>query len=543
MTDFILEARDLELYSALTDNGAGGLSSSIGEMATQTNGAKIDLAKAHVKYPGLTPYELMISESQERMSVAVPSSKVEAFKKLAKKYSVQVSDIGEFTNSGVLEVYYDKKIVAHLDLHFLHEALPKMNLKARYQSFGLLKERNSWRKDLKDLYNLQTDSRVAKTKKKFSLDSLEEIIQTLLASPNIKSKEDLVRHYDHEVGASTLVKPFVGETGRAPSDGAVVWLHPHGGASDSAITVGIGMAPRLSLIDPYIMAQYSLDEAVRNIVASGADPEMVSLLDNFCWPDPVASEKNPDGEMKLGALVRSCYGMRELCLSYGMPLISGKDSMKNDYRGPNKKGEERVISVLPTLLITALGKADANHLTQTAINNDEQYLYILGPKLLRQSRSLLGSEFFEFFSLSNDDLKNEKMPLPIADEANHFLELYKSIFEARKSKLFSTLHDISDGGAIIALVEKVMGVNLGLNLDFSYASDDEMARELFNEAPGRFVVSVSKTKKDQFENFFKNHDLRLVGETANHSNVVLKCQNKTFNMNKASFESAFGGGF
>ena len=242
--DFLLEARDFGLFSCVTDNGAGGLSSSVGEMATLSGGALLDLSKAPTKYPNLKPWELMISESQERMTFAVPPHHCQQFEQLAKQRGVIATDIGIYTDSGNLVVTYDGEIVALLDLEFLHESLPPMQIPARWN--GPL-ERRTW---------------ISRDDRRSSEDcDWSEKLYTLLSSPNIASKEYWVRQYDHEVQGATHIKPFGGQTQKGPNDSGVIWLYPHGGEKENSICVGCGLQPRMSLYDPYIMAQYAVDES------------------------------------------------------------------------------------------------------------------------------------------------------------------------------------------------------------------------------------------------------------------------------------------
>ncbi|MBF0443454.1 MAG: phosphoribosylformylglycinamidine synthase, partial [Oligoflexales bacterium] len=344
--DFILAARDLGLYSSITDNGAGGFSSSIGEMARETGGAAIELQKAPTKYPGLRPFELMVSESQERMTLAVSEANADRFLSLAEKYGVSASDLGEFSSSGYLEVNYSGKPVALLSLDFLHESLRPLSLAAEWKG-------PSEGKDWADT--------VAKPKIPWNRigektgSRIQSILIRLLEAYNITSKERWVRQYDHEVQAATIVKPFTGKSMRGPSDSGVLWTKMHGGSEHSAIAISNGLCPRLSSYDGYLMAMWAVDEAVRNLVASGANIEKISLLDNFCWPDPVESPSNAGGRQKLAALVRACEGLYDISVAYGMPLVSGKDSMKNDFNGFDRAGKRVKISVLPTLLVTGMG--------------------------------------------------------------------------------------------------------------------------------------------------------------------------------------------
>ncbi len=476
VTDFLMKAQELGLYSAITDNGAGGLSSSIGEMATMTNGVEIDLKLCPVKYEGLTPFEIMISESQERMSLSVPPANIAEFLELAEKYKINATDIGEFNDSGDLKVFYGDELVCLLDLEFLHESLPEMNLKATWNGSRI---RKTWSKNTKLM-----DARG-------ELDNnVSNILLNLLQTPNIASKEKWVRQYDHEVQAATAVKPFVGKNGKGPGNSGVIWLKPHGGNPDNAIAIGCGMAPRISLYDGYQMALFAVDEALRNVVVSGGDIDNCCLLDNFCWPDPVQTARNPDGDYKLGQLVRSCAGLYDICTEYGTPLVSGKDSMKNDYRGKNHNGEELLISVLPTLLVTAMAKAKIKHVVTSDFKNEGDLIYVIG----KQSSGLQGSELAEIYNI--DDAK-----LPDIDiKANK--ALYRNYYQACQKDLIKSGHDISDGGLLVAISESMIGGELGADLVINRLDPDY----LFNEAPGRFMVSIAPENKQEFENIFNNFE-------------------------------------
>ncbi len=459
MSDFLLEARDLGLFSCLTDNGAGGLSSSVGEMAVLSNGACLDLALAPTKYPNLKPWELMVSESQERMTVAVPPKSLDAFLRLAEKRGVVATRLGTFTDTGFLEVFFDEQRVAHLSLDFLHNSLPQMKLQARWD--GPV-QRNSW---------IDKDLRQDPTNHTW-IDKLK----TLLSAPNVVSKEDWVRQYDHEVQGATIGKPFGGASQQGPNDAGVIWLHPHGGSKESAISVGCGLAPRLSLYDPYWMAQRAFDEAIRNIVSTGANIDQTCALDNFCWPNPILSEQVPDGDVKLGQLVRCCVGLYDICIAYGVPLVSGKDSMKNDFRGRNGLGEPLNISILPTLLVTALGRCPVSARQDSAFKTTGDRVVRLG----LPSVSLLGSEFAEQYVVK------QTSAIEMDLECNR--RLYRFVGEALKQGLLQSIHDISDGGLLCAVVESCVGNGLSVSLQVN--ADDE---SLFGEGAGGFVVSVSET--------------------------------------------------
>lgn len=492
--DFLIEARSLGLFNSVTDNGAGGLSSSVGEMSQLTNGAHIDLENVLVKYPGLSPYELMVSESQERMTFSVPKETLDEFLLLAKKRSVEAAVIGAFNDSGFLKVKYNNEVVADLSLHFLHESLMPMQLKAH---FDMKRKAPHW-----------IQKSIAKPL--LPKHDLKKIVLDLFSSPNIRSHEHLVRRYDHEVKGATLVKPFTGSKEKgfsAPSDAGVIWMKPHGGEEDNALAIACGICPKLSEFDTYMMAEYAVDEAVRNAVCVGANPDEMVLVDNYCWPDPIASERNPDAELKLAQLVRASKALYDLSVAYGMPFVSGKDSMKNDFIGLNNEGEKIKISVPPTLLVTAMGRVPTlDAITTSEIKNEGSLVYLLGESLLDYQSAFELAELYEDYQVS--------YPLPRLDSKKQ-LGLYREFHKALKANLIESSHDVSDGGLLIALAEKMMGVSYGMKLDFtdSFMNEQKMMALFFNESAGRLVVSVKKDNQKAFESAFKDHHFLKLGVT------------------------------
>ncbi len=505
MLDFILEARDLGLYTCITDNGAGGLSSSVGEMACFSGGARLDLQRAPTKYAGLVPWELMVSESQERMTLAVPPDKLDRLLQLAKQRGVVATDLGYFSDSGYLDVYYGIVCVASLSLNFLHDSLPQMKLVACWDG---PRKRETW---------LDEDYRYPNT----NVSWLTKI-HRVLSSPNVRSKESWVRQYDHEVQGATHIKPFGGKTQTGPNDAGVIWLYPHGGERQNAVAIGCGLAPRMSLYDPYLMAQYAVDEAIRNVVAVGGDIDNLCLLDNFCWPDPVQSSKTPDGEYKLGQLVRCCAGLHEICLQYGTPLVSGKDSMKNDFRGVNGGGEPMVISILPTLLVTAMAKSSVQATQTSDFKLAGDLIYLIGKDAL----GLSGSEYAEHFVI---DASQSAVP-PVDMEMNH--RLYKKMFEGHQRQLFASVHDISDGGLVCALIESCFGNGLGCRVEI-----EPTDQALFSEGTGRFVVSISPNNHQDFLRLFAELPHQYLGAVTEETTLTLEWDERVYC--SASVESFF----
>jgi phosphoribosylformylglycinamidine synthase len=474
--DFLLVARDRLLYNSITDNGAGGLSSSVGEMSGATNGAVLNLEKVPLKYPGLMPWQILVSESQERMTLSVPKENWEALSDLAKTYQVEATAVGEFTDNGKFLCKFHDKTVGEIDLSFLHDGLPKMELKARFEG-----RYETWKKKHKT--------------KNIAKNNHDELMHELLKHPVISSKEKWIRQYDHEVQGGTVVKPMEGLSSSAPNDAGVVWYGAHGVEGVDGFAVASGICPHFSIDDTYLMTQMAVDESVRNLICHGADPEKVALVDNFCWPDPTPGDKNPDAEFKLAQLVRSCMALKDMMGIYGMPFVSGKDSMKNDYHGDKVK-----ISVLPTLLVTALGHVpDVRNVPKSQAKNG-QLLYRIGHKNY-------GKYFGHFLHQLTDLDRDNKMKF----DWKGIRSLYTTMFEAGQKNLMTAVHDISEGGLMVTLFETLMMDKLGITL--SLPSNTDETAWLYSELPGHFVVAVDRNKKDQFESHFAPELREVLGET------------------------------
>ena len=481
MIDFLLEARDLGLYSALTDNGAGGLSSSIGEMAKDCDGATVELDRAPLKYAGLDPWEIFVSEAQERMSVAVPERHLEAFMDLSRRRGVESTDLGAFDDSGFLTLKFRGETIGTLSMHFLHEGLPELVIPAK------------WVPPVNpEPATLPGDARGD--------------LLALLGAWNICSKEPWVRQYDHEVQGQSVVKPFTGAKNDGPSDAAVLQPVPH---SAKGLVVAHGIAPRYADIDAEAMTEAAIDEALRNLVAVGADPATGVALDNFCWPDPVESESNPDGAFKAAALVRSNEALRRVCIAYGLPLVSGKDSMKNDYGA----GKER-ISVPPTLLVTALATLpDVKKSVTLDAKEAGDVVYVLG-----LTRDECGAS--EWYTL-HGTLGNN---VPRLHDAARTLALYNALHKAMLAELVRSAHDCSDGGLGVALAETAMAGRLGLDATLDAVPVQGVAdsrRILWSESLGRLVVTVAPNKTAAFEKAMSGHVFARIGHIVSSPRIKI----------------------
>jgi len=471
MTDFLLMARDRGLYRAITDNGAGGLSSSVGEMAGMSGGAELELSNAPLKYAGLAPWEILLSEAQERMSLAIPPESIDEFMALARKMEVEATVLGTFTDSGKFHVRYGGKTAACLDMKFLHEGVPQMRLTARW-----VPPRHP-----EPGFPEPADYGSA--------------LRSMLSRLNICSKESVVRQYDHEVQGGSVVKPLVGAANDGPSDAAVIRPVLE---SFEGVVVANGICPRYGDIDAWHMAACAIDEAVRNAVAVGGSPDRLAGLDNFCWCDPVQSEKTPDGHYKLAQLVRANLALHELTLIYGVPCISGKDSMKNDYQIGDTK-----ISIPPTLLFSVIGRIeDVRRAVTMDAKRAGDLVYVLG----ETKRELGGSEWYALHGFVGNDV-------PKVD-GERALALYRALAKAIREGLVASCHDCSDGGLGVTLAETAFAGGLGMDVDLAAVPASRIARDdeaLFSESQSRFVATVRPEKKAAFEAALAGNTLACVG--------------------------------
>jgi len=451
----VLQARDLGLYDGITDCGAGGLSSAVGEMGKET-GVSVELSQAPLKYPGLDPWEIWLSEAQERMVLAVPPANLEALQGICDGLDVEVTVIGHFTDDGHLQVHYRGAVVADLDMHFLHKGLPTRHLRAVWEP-----------PDTSSPAPQQPET------------DLSGILLQLLASPNIASKEAVVRRYDHEVQGATIIKPLAGlEDG--PADAAVL-RSTYATDRWRGIAIGCGINPRYSALDPYAMAVSAVDEAVRNVVCVGADPDRIAILDNFCWGNP----NLPD---RLGSLVRATKGCYQGAIDFGTPFISGKDSLNNEYTDGTTG---RRISIPASLLISSIGIVpDVRHAVTMDLKEAGNRLYLVG----RTGNELGGSHYGLVLG------QDWGVP-PQAAPAG--LDTARALHRAMTEGLVRSCHDCSEGGMAVAAAEMCLAGDLGLELDLRNmvldASVDRTDLALFSESNSRYLVEVAPESAAAFE--------------------------------------------
>jgi phosphoribosylformylglycinamidine synthase len=475
--ELILRARDEGLYTAITDCGAGGFSSAVGEMGENV-GARVELKRAPLKYPGLRPWEIWLSEAQERMVLAVPEHNWQRLQEIAREQDVEATCLGEFEASGRLRIFYADDLVGDLSMEFLHDGVPRRNLQASWQPPQVELEKEE--------------------RKPFV--SPQDLLLTLLAHPDIRSKENVVRRYDHEVQGGTAVKPFVGIAEQGPSDAAVIV--PQAGqeaGTPRGVALGNGICPNYGFLDPYRMAWAAIDEAVRNVVAVGADPETIAILDNFCWGNP----NLPD---RLGSLVRCAQGCYDAAVTYQTPFISGKDSLYNEYTGAD--GQKHAIP--GTLLISAVGiLPDAGRAVTMDLKQPGSFLFVVG-----ETRAELGASHFSQVG-GRVRPQHQVAPQPNKEAPVRFKILHRAIHE----DLVLACHDCSEGGLAVALAEMCLAGQLGARVELmavprdpynAYAADEAI---LFSESLSRFIVEVSPQNADAFKEMMGDIPHACIGVT------------------------------
>jgi phosphoribosylformylglycinamidine synthase subunit PurSL len=464
----IKEARDLDLYSSITDCGAGGISCSVAEMARECGGCTVELDQVPLKYPNLEPWKIWTSESQERMTFAIPPEKVEQFTKLMNSRGVEVADIGSFNNSGRCVVKFHGETIVDLSMEFLHDGLPEKSLTTSYT------KTQHPEADFPQPEDLTTE------------------LQQLLARPNICSFEFITTQYDHNVQGGSTLKPLQGK-GRVNSPTSVTKPLLE---SNKGVVCSQGINARYSYIDTYHMSASAIDTAIRNVISVGGNLDHLALMDNFCWCS--SNEKERLGQLK--ASVQACY---DYAVAYGTPYISGKDSMFNDFKGYDKDGKATKISVAPTLLISALSVIDD---VTKSVSLDPKFagdlVYILG----ETKDELAGSEYFD-----QHGFLGNKIPQVNSEEA---IKLYRTFMEATDKRLIASALSPSQGGLGVALAKMAIAGQLGMQIDLNKVPQQNCDREdsiLFSESQSRFIVTIDPKRQEEFEALFANHPLAQIG--------------------------------
>ncbi|MBU2498126.1 MAG: phosphoribosylformylglycinamidine synthase, partial [Proteobacteria bacterium] len=516
MHDFLLEARDEGLISFITDNGGGGLSSSIGESGRFSNGCRVDLDRVPLKYVGLDQWEIWVSESQERMTIAVKPEHLDRFMELSTKHAVESTVIGEYNDTGYLRLDYKGKTCAFIRMDFLESDFPQWQFAAEWSPPEM--------RGLKEP--------VLSEPKRHGL-----LLRTMLSRPNLCARNWITRQYDHEVQGGSVVKPLVGKGRDLPSDAAVMRPLLH---SDRGIAVTQALNPFYSAIDTYHMTAVTIDEAVRKALAVGGDPDHLGGVDNFCWPTiQYHPTRNPDGKYKAAQLVRANWALRDYCLAFGIPLLSGKDSMYIDGHLEGSFGERRKISGMPTLLFTVSSVVkDVGKCVTMDAKFPGDLIYVLG-----ETRNELGAS--EYYQL----MEEVGLHVPKVD-VNLFWPVYRSLHRAIQEGLVSSAHAVTRGGLAVHLSLVAMGGETGVDVDLGdvpICEDLHNTQILYSESAGRFVVTVSPERQEAFEELFRGMKTARIGKITESRSFRLKDKGGTLIMDedilelKECWKSPFGG--
>jgi len=484
MYDFLMEARDLGYYRTLTDNGAGGLSSSVGEMARLSGGFEMDLKKVPLKYPGLDEWEILVSESQERMSVALKPEYKKEFMELAKRRGVEATILGNFNRSGKFHVKYGRRTVAYLDMDFVHEGVPQWEATANWKR----PKHKEPEIEIKDSYDYD--------------------LSKLLSSWNICSREWTIRQYDHEVKGGSVVKQLVGKENDGPSDASIIRPDLE---SKEGLIVTHGHRPSYSDIDTYWMAASAIDEAIRNVIAVGGNLDWLAFNDNFCWPSPIGDE------YKEAQLVRANKALYKFTRGFGTPCISGKDSMSIGYNVCDKDGNKlKKIAGQPSLLMTAIGKIDDLRKAVTMdFKGEGDLIYVLG----KTYNELGGSEYYKLRKEIGNNVP--KVRLRTARK------MYRALSEAVGKELVESCHDCSEGGMAVALAESSFAGGYGMYVDLSKIPASYKAKKrndalLFSGSNSRFVVSVAPENRKEFEKTMKGNYFACIGRVIPDERMIVE---------------------
>jgi len=480
--EVILQARDEGLYHAVTDCGAGGFSSAVGEMG-ETIGAEVWLDRAPLKYDGLSHTEIWISEAQERMVLAVPPDKLDRLAQICKKEDVEYAVIGRFVPTGKLRLLYQDTEVGSIDMEFLHGGRPPVVRQAVYQNKPE-----------------ETGSLGALTK-----PEIESTLQKVLSTPTVASKHWIIRQYDHEVQGGSVVKPLVGPACNGPSDAAVVRPKL---TSNRALVLSCGMNPRFGDLDPYHMATSAIDEAVRNAIAVGSRPDRIAILDNFCWG-------NTDRPETLGTLVRAAIACHDLALAWKTPFISGKDSLNNEFTWFDAKGEKQSIAIPCSLLISAMGQIDdASKAITMDFKQSGNAIYLVG-----STREELGGSHAAMV------LKKSGGHVPKVDPAIA-MESYRKLHAAIDRGLVVSCHDLSEGGLAVAIAEMAFAGELGAELDLTQMRNSSFIDApvaLFSESNSRLLVEVTPAHTKEFENAMNGVTWYPLGSVTSGDCITIHC--------------------
>ena len=462
--DFVLDAREQGLIECITDCGAGGFSSAAGEMLSETGG-EILLDNAPLKQPGLLSWHIFLSESQERMVLSVKEENLDKLRELAAVYETELTVLGSSDGTGILKVKHHGHTVCELDCRRLHDA-PRLKLQStwttpQWSPLPALDESN-----------------------------LGAVLRRVLSDFAVVSREPVIREYDHEVQGNTMLKPLAGATGDAPQDGSVIRVD----GSQRLISLALSLLPEWGKYDPHAMGRACVDECVRQLILTGANPDKLAILDNYCMG-------NPYDARELGALVESARGLAEAATVYGTPFISGKDSFYNFFNT-----DDGPVSIPVTALISGLGIVeDAKHVTGSSIRGDGHVLCLIGgPETGKARESLGGSVYARTENLTNQ-------PVPQFDPVKA-LASYRAYHECVKAGHILSAHDVSEGGVAVTLAEMAFSMKAGVYVVLLPSATNPVV-QLFDETPGQFIIEVAKENVKAVQAAFHGVSFTHLGHT------------------------------
>lgn len=477
MSDALIkEIRDKGWYTAITDNGAGGLSSSVGEMAGQSGGFHVELERVPLKYPGMAPWEIWISESQERMTLAVPPEHTDDLISFLARRGVEATVIGTYTDSGRAKVSWHGETIMDISMDFLHDGIPETPLTTTFTRGG-------------------QEEPALQDKTDYGPDLL-----AMMGRLNICSKEFIATQYDHEVQAGSVLKPLQGP-GRVYAETSITKPVL---TSSKGVILSQALFPRYSDIDTAAMAAAGLDMAVRNIIAAGGDIRHTALLDNFCW----CSSDEPE---RLGQLKRAVETIYDLAVKYETPFISGKDSMFNDFKGYDSSGKAITISAPPTLLVSSIGVIDdVRKSVSLAPKAAGDLVYLLGVT----KDEMGGSEYYDHLGYLGSNVPET--------DGHQNLRLYKLLGRATRDRLVASALSVGLGGVGVALGKMAVAGRTGLDITLSNPEISKAAL-LFSESTGRILVTVAPQNRKEFERNFKGYEhCHMIGSVSYSENLMIR---------------------
>ncbi|MCE9520161.1 MAG: phosphoribosylformylglycinamidine synthase subunit PurL, partial [Verrucomicrobia bacterium] len=476
VADFIIAARDQGLIQFVTDCGAGGFSSAAGEMLSECGG-EVWLENAPLKVDQMESWQIFISESQERMVIAIDEKDLPQMQQLAAVYESELCVLGKADGTGILKVKHHGEEVCRLDCRKLHEA-PRRKMKGEWNASN----------EQEDVFIPIEDAEAGNS-----------MLQALLADFAIVSREPIIREYDHEVQGNTVLKPLAGATGDAPQDGSVVRVD----GSARLVALALSLLPEWGKTHPHLMGRACVDECIRQLVAIGADPERIAILDNFC-------AGNPDAVEELGALVESTKGMAHAAEIYGAPFVSGKDSFYNYF-----KTDEGPVSIPVTLLVSGFGIVEnEKHVVGASLRGSGNKLCLVG----QASSGLAGSVFARLIKHGAEDEVNFPNG-PTFDETEAFAS-YRRYYQLVEKGVVLSAHDVSEGGLAVTLAEAAFSGKAGVHVDLGTVpcfDDTTAAEHLFGETPGRIVFEIAAENAHLAEEL----GFLVIGETINNDQLVI----------------------